>query len=223
MRGNGRITVLLADDHTLFRAGIREMLSGDPEIEVIDEVATGDDAISMAVHLRPRVLLLDVEMPGPGAAEVIRQVRRQAPEIQVVVLTMHDDAEILQELLECGAAAYLVKTILRDELFAAVRSVVRNSRTVLLSVSRETVELFDGQRKRPTRETLTTRELEVIRLTAQAFSNAAIAAQLHITEATVKRHLTNAYAKLNAVSRVDAVRKALAARLITLNTSKRSA
>ncbi|MGI5213951.1 response regulator [Plantactinospora sp. CA-290183] len=209
------IRVALADDHTLFRQGIREMLSTDPGLRVIGEAANGPDAVALAVAQRPDVLLLDVEMPGPGAAAVIREVRRSCPQTQIVVLTMHDDADVVRELLNCGAAAYLLKTILRDELVVAVRSVASRSGTVLLSVSRRTVSQLDGQRSRePENGPLTERELEVLTLTAQACSNAQIASRLHITQATVKRHLTNIYAKLNAVSRVDAIRKATAARLI---------
>lgn len=210
-----RIRVGLADDHTLFRQGVREMLSTDDSIAVIGEAANGPAALALVAAHQPDVLLLDVEMPGPGAAAVIREVRRTSPQTQVVVLTMHDDADVVHELLGSGAAAYLVKTILRDELVAAVRSVAREPETVLLSISRRTASRLDTQRSSTEPASpLTERELEVLRLTAQAYSNAQIASRLHITQATVKRHLTNVYAKLQAVSRVDAIRKATARRLI---------
>jgi DNA-binding NarL/FixJ family response regulator len=211
---NHRISVLLADDHTLFRAGIREMLSAGVDLQVIGEVATGLKAISTAVEKRPDVLLLDVEMPGPGAAEVIRQIRDRASATRIIVVTMHDDPDIVQELLSCGAAAYLVKTVMRDELLAAVRSVVESASTVMLSVSRQTFELFRERAKTDRGAVLTERELAVLRLTAQALSNVQIAARLTISEATVKRHLTNIFAKLGAVSRMDAVRKATSAHLL---------
>ncbi|TDB76215.1 response regulator transcription factor [Micromonospora sp. KC723] len=210
-----QIRVCLADDHNLLRDGIREMLSTEPEFAVVGEASSGPEALALAVRLRPEVLLLDVEMPGPGASAIIRQVRRMAPETRVIVLTMHDDPDMVHELLEAGAVAYLLKTILRDDLVAAVRSVVRRpTQSVLLAVSRETVERLDRQKPRTNGTPLTARELEVLRLIAEAMSNAQIASRLFITEATVKRHLTNIYAKLQAVSRVDAIRKATAARLI---------
>ncbi|MFG1804252.1 response regulator [Micromonospora carbonacea] len=210
-----QIRVCLADDHTLLRDGIREMLSTEPEFAVVGEASSGPEALALVMRLRPDVLLLDVEMPGPGAAAVIRQARRVAPETRVIVLTMHDDPDMVHDLLEAGAVAYLLKTILRDDLVAAVRSVVRRpTQSVLLAVSRETVERLDRQKPRTNGTPLTSRELEVLRLTAEAMSNAQIANRLFITEATVKRHLTNIYAKLQAVSRVDAIRKATAARLI---------
>ncbi|WP_249714104.1 response regulator transcription factor [Rhizomonospora bruguierae] len=208
------IRVALADDHNLFRAGVREMLSTDPGFKVVGEAENGNEVLALVLARQPDVLLLDVEMPGPGAAAVIRKVRESSPRTQVVVLTMHDDADIVRELLRCGAAAYLTKTTLRDEFFAAIRSVARSTTTVLLSVSRQTVEALDRLRVPGRRDPLTRREQAVLRLVSLALSNAQIATRLHITEATVKRHLTNIYAKLEAVSRVDALRKASAANLL---------
>jgi DNA-binding NarL/FixJ family response regulator len=215
--GRPAVTVVVADDHTLFRDGIKEMLATDPRLRIVGEAAHGQATIALCVERRPAVLLLDVEMPGPGAAEVLRQLRRLSPETQVIVLTMHDDADVVRELLDCGAAGYLLKTISRAELVTAVSSVADTPTTVRLSVSRQTVERLDRQRHGNHPGPLTDREQEVLRLTAQALSNAQIAARLQITEATVKRHLTNIYGKLHAVSRVDAVRKANAAKLISVD------
>jgi DNA-binding NarL/FixJ family response regulator len=212
--GPARVRIVLADDHNLFREGIREMLSTHPGFVVVGEGGSGDDALLLVTQHRPAVLLLDVEMPGPGALEVIRRVRRISPTTQIAVITMHDDAEIVRALLDGGAAAYLIKTILRDELIAAVSALSRSANGVLLSVSRDTIERLDGRSAQSNRVLLTERELDVLRLAAQAFSNAQIATRLHVTEATVKRHLTNVYAKLGAVSRVDAIQKATTARLL---------
>jgi DNA-binding NarL/FixJ family response regulator len=205
------IRVMLADDHTLFRDGVQEMLQTVTGIEVVGAVSTGDDALVLAEQMQPDVLLLDVEMPGPGAVGVIRQLRRRCPGTRVIVLTMHDDAAVVRELLECGASAYLSKTSLRVELVAAVQSVAEQRDVVLLSVSRRTLA---GLEQSPSNGLLTARELGVLRLTAQALSNGQIGTRLNITPATVKRHLTNIYAKLGAVSRVDAIRRATAAGLL---------
>lgn len=210
-----QIRVALADDHTLMRHGVREMLTTDPEIRVVAEGATGDQAIEILREYQPDVLLLDIEMPGPGAVAVIRRAAVLSPGTRIIVLTMHDDSDLVYELLDCGAAAYLLKTILRDELIAAVRSTVRSPATnVLVSVSRQTLERLDRQRARDPEPVLTCRELEVLRLIAEALSNSQIAARLYISEATVKRHATNIFAKLGAVSRVDAIRKATARRIL---------
>jgi DNA-binding NarL/FixJ family response regulator len=210
-----QITVALVDDHTLMRHGVREMLITDPEMLVVAEGSTGDEALQIMIHHQPDVLLLDIEMPGPGAAAVIRKVASISPRTRVIVLTMHDDPDMVYELLDCGAAAYLLKTILRDELIAAVRSTVRSSSSnVLLSVSRQTVERLDRQRPRDSGPSLTERELEVLRLIAEAMSNAQIATRLLISQSTVKRHATNIFAKLGAVSRVDAIRKAIGFKIL---------
>jgi DNA-binding NarL/FixJ family response regulator len=170
------------------------------------------EAVRLAERHQPDVVLLDVEMPGPGARVTVRQLRKVSPQTQVVVLTMHDAPKLVHELLESGVAAYLLKTIGRDELVAAVHSVARSQEHVLLSVSRETIEGLD--RSAPDKSPLSARELDVLRLLAQAMSNAQIANRLFISQGTVKRHLSNIYSKLGAVSRVDAVRKAIAAGLI---------
>jgi DNA-binding NarL/FixJ family response regulator len=212
-----KIRIVVADDHTLFREGIVEMLSGTDGvdgIEVVAEAADGDAARELAVQHRPDILLLDVEMPGAGAGAVTRAVSRACPQVKIIILSMHDDAEIVHHLIDCGAAAYLVKTVSRDELVTAIRSVVRRPDSVLLAFPRHTVESFAAGRRGTSAELLTRREAEILRLAAEALSNAHIGKRLCITEATVKRHLTNVYAKLNAVSRVDAIRKAADAKLI---------
>jgi DNA-binding NarL/FixJ family response regulator len=207
----GSVRVVVVDDHTLFRQGICEMLGTDPQFVVVAQGQNGIEAVRLAEEHQPDVLLLDVEMPGPGARVTVRQLRKVSPQTQIVVLTMHDAPKLVHELLESGVAAYLLKTIGRDELVAAVHSVARSQEHVLLSVSRETIEGLD---RTPDKSPLSARELDVLRLLAQAMSNAQIARRLFISQGTVKRHLSNIYGKLGAVSRVDAVRKAIAAGLI---------
>jgi DNA-binding NarL/FixJ family response regulator len=188
------------------------MLVTDPLFSVVGEGSSGIEAVKLAADLQPDVLLLDVEMPGPGARATIGSLRYAAPFTKIVILTMHDDPVLVYDLLESGASAYMVKTVAKDELIAAVRSVNRGDGNVLLSVSRNTIERLDSQHSRG--KVVSDRELDVLRLLAKAKSNAQIAAELYITQGTVKRHLTNIYAKLGAVSRMDAVRKAVAGRLI---------
>ncbi|TWP53785.1 response regulator transcription factor [Lentzea tibetensis] len=208
-----KVRIVLADDHTLFREGLRELLSTDPDFEVVGEGASGDEAIALVDHHHPDVLLLDVEMPGPGAKAVIQSLRAGHPDINVIVLTMHEGAGMVRDLLQSGAAAYLVKNIARDQLVAAVRSVSRNRENVVLSIPRETMDALEPPEAQE--NPLSARELDVLRLVAKAMSNAQIAAALFISEGTVKRHLTNIYGKLDAVSRVDAIKKAAAANLIS--------
>ncbi|MFC6082681.1 response regulator [Sphaerisporangium aureirubrum] len=208
------IRVVLADDHALFLEGMTEVLACHDGLEVVGEAATGERAIAVTLETRPDVLLLDVEMPGPGAAAVIRHLRDACPETSAVVLTMHDDAVVMRELLDCGAAAYLTKAVRSDGLVAAMRSVRSNPATVPLSVSWRTLGGLVARGEEAAPVPLTVREREILHLVARAMSNSAIAERLGVTPATVKRHLTNVYAKLNAASRIDAVRKASEAKLL---------
>jgi len=206
------IRVVLVDDHTLFREGLSELITHDGQITVVAEGACGEDAVRLAVLHRPDVVVLDVEMPGQPARRTVTQLRQSAPGSRIVILTMHEDPAIVRELLDCGATAYLVKTVARHELIAAIRATARTqSDTVMISVSRRTLHGLEG---RASDQQLSTRETEVLRLVAGARSNAQVASVLFITEGTVKRHLTNVYAKLGAVSRLDAVRKATTAGLL---------
>jgi DNA-binding NarL/FixJ family response regulator len=208
----GPISVVLVDDHTLFREGVAELLASDTTVRVVAQGSDSTDALALVTKHRPDVVLVDVEMPGPGARATVSRLRQEHPDTRVIVLTMHDKPELAWELMNRGAAAYLVKTIARQELIAAVRSVMTNrGNTLLMSVSHHRINQLD---KPSSTVMLSARELEVLKLAALAMSNAQIGRRLVITEGTVKRHLTNIYAKLDAVSRVDAIRKATAARLI---------
>jgi DNA-binding NarL/FixJ family response regulator len=208
---NGTISVVLVDDHPLFREGVAELLASDQTFRVVAQGSDSAEALALVSKHRPDVVLVDVEMPGPGARATVSRLRREHPDTRVIVLTMHDKPELVRELLDQGASAFLVKTITGLELIAAVRSVATSLGNVLLSVSRSTINQLDN---RPPSTALSTREREVLRLAALALSNAQIGTRLFITEGTVKRHLTNIYAKLGAISRVDAIRKATTVGLI---------
>jgi DNA-binding NarL/FixJ family response regulator len=204
-------TVLLVDDHALFREGVAEIFAAEESLRVVGEAASGEEAIALAQELNPDVVLLDIEMPGLGAEETLRRILRTSPSSQVIVLTMHDDARLVSSLVASGARAYVIKSATREELLATVRTVQRDANRVVLSVSKDTLERLEGRNE----ELLSTRESEVLALVAKGMSNAQIARHLYIAEGTVKRHLTNIYAKLGVVSRMDAVNKALSAGLFT--------
>ena len=209
--------VLIADDHTLFRAGIRQLLDREPELEVVGEASSGTELLEIAKALSPDVILLDVEMPGPGAEETVHALRRDLPDAQVIILTMHDDATVVDRMLAAGADAYVSKGATREALLAAMREAARDGGQVLISVSRETMSRL----REPSESVLSPRELQVLTAVSAGLGNAQIAARLFITEGTVKRHLTNIYVKLGVTTRMNAINKAIAMGLIEPKSVKR--
>jgi DNA-binding NarL/FixJ family response regulator len=206
-----RIKVLLVDDHALFREGVAEIFDAEEGMEVVGVAANGQEAVELTAEVKPDVVLLDVEMPVMGAEQAIRQILCTSPSSKILVLTMYDEPRLVRKLLMLGAHGYLVKNATREELVAAVRTVHRVKDRIVLSVSRSTADRLEGSEQ----SVLSSRELEVLLLIARAMSNSEVASRLHISEGTVKRHLTNIYAKLGVSSRADAAKKALMSGLIT--------
>lgn len=209
--GTARITVLIADDHTLFREGVLQMCHAEDDLEVVGQADDTTDAVAIANRTKPDVVLLDIEMPGLGAEESLRQILKLSPSSKIVVLTMHDDARLVKRLLSLGAHAFVVKSATRDELLAAIRTVKRSRDNIVLSVSKNTMERL----REPETGPLSARELEILTFVARGYSNAQIASTLFISEGTVKRHLTNIYLKLDVTSRLNAVNKATSMGLLT--------
>ena len=205
------VRVLLADDHTMFRQGLREMLSTDGAIEVVGQADNGEEAVALARRLRPDVVVLDVEMPVMGAEEAIGPLLRVSPPPGIVVVTMHDDPRLVRRLLAMGASAYLVKSASMQELISAVRTAAEapeeggpSDENVVIVVPRSRLEKIEEGN-----DELSHRELEVMLLVARGLSNRQVAQALHLSEATVKRHLANIYPKIGVSSRGEATRKAL--------------
>jgi DNA-binding NarL/FixJ family response regulator len=210
MAENGPIRVLLADDHTMFRQGLKEMLQTDKRIEIVGEAENGEEALELAGEMLPDVLILDVDMPVMGAREVLERLVRISPIPRVVIATMYDDPRLVRELLGLGASAYLVKSASLEELLAAIHAAVEGpeepqDENVVLVLPRETLEKVESG----TDEKLSPRELEILLLVARGMSNRHIAQVLMLSEATVKRHLANLYPKMGVNSRGEATRKAL--------------
>lgn len=200
--------IVVVDDHHMFRAGVIELLQSVPEFDIVGQGATGVEAITISNEILPDIVILDVEMPGPGAMITIRRILEASPTSKIIVLTMHDDPELVRSLLDAGAVGYLLKSAGRNELIAAISTASRNEGSVLLSVSRATVMSLGQAAAQHGTDLLSAREVEVLTLLAKANSNRDIAATLFISDGTVKRHLANIYTKLGANSRLDAVRKA---------------
>lgn len=201
------IRVLLADDHTLVREGMAEMLSLDGDIEIVGQAQNGRDAVTLAWRIRPEVVILDVEMPVMGAQATLRRLFEISPRPKVVIVTVLADARTVRELLALGASAYLVKNASMQSLLDTVRSVARGQQgNVIVSVPREALA---RARKGGSECHLSRRQLEVLRLVASGMKNIEVAEELHVAETTVKRHLADTYKKLGVGSRGEAARKAM--------------
>lgn len=201
------IRVVLIDDQELVRRGLGRILMAEADIQVVGEAAAAAEAAAASRRHSPDVILLSTDnMSAHGAAEEIRELRHAAPAAKVIVLAGNEEPRRVRNTLSAGAQAFVVKAASEDELRTIVRVVSRHKDRVMLSVSRTTLNSLRGSQEL----LLSERELEVLSLVAEGLRNSQIAAKLFITQGTVKRHLTNIYAKLGASSRTDAVRRAAA-------------
>lgn len=213
---DAKITVLLVDDHALVREGIREILSVEDDITVVSEAADSTEAIREVSRHKPDIVLLDVDIPGHRSADTVIQILALSPATRVIMLSMYDGPDLLRRLIAVGIRGYLLKSVGSTELISAIRGVYLQPDRMVMSISRESM----SQLQRAEGSVLSARETEVLQLVAQALSNSQIASRLKITEATVKRHLHTVFGKLGAVSRIDAVNKAIAMSLIALPREK---
>lgn len=201
MTGNNEaatITVVLADDHAVVRKGLAALFDTVGDIRVLASVATAEEAVTVVGEHKPDVLLLDLLLPDQAAADTVKQVKDIHPDTQIVVLTSHEGEEYLAEVLQAGALSYLLKDIDPDELIAAVRRAARNESTLNARMARNLMVNTD-ERDRWRR--LTDRETEVLLLVAKGLTNAEIAASLHVSEATVKSHVSSLLGKLDLSDR----------------------
>ena len=195
------IRVLIVDDHPVVRDGLRGMLSGDPELEVVGEASDGAEALAVVGTLRPDVILMDLRMPDMGGAATIRALAEKRSPAHVLVLTTYDSDSDVVPALEAGATGYLLKDAPRDELVRAIRAAARGEVVLASSVATRLV----SQLRAPAQDALSDRELEVLALIAQGETNRGAAARLFISEATVKTHLIHIYEKLAVNDRAAAV------------------
>ena len=209
------VRVILVDDHTMFREGIASVLtSRGGEVEVVGQAPNDSDAIDLIERLKPDVVITEVEHHLKRAEEILAAVRLASPNSRIVVLTMFDNLHYVRALSRLGIDAYVHKSSSVEELLATVAALSRNPEgdNVVVSMPRGSLErIGDGHEG-----VISDRELEVIVLVARGFSNRQVATQLHISEATVKRHLANIYQKMGVSSRTEASREALLREWITI-------
>jgi DNA-binding NarL/FixJ family response regulator len=202
------IRVQLVDDHPVVRAGLAGILQGEPDIEVVGEAASADEAVTVARSTRPDVVLMDLRMPGGDGVTATVQVLAAVPGARVVVLTPYESDTDILRAVEAGAAGYLLKDASRAELVSAIRAAARGETVLAPSVA---TRLVDRMRRPPATDGLSPREVEVLRLVARGLSNIDIGRELHISEATVKTHLLRTFVKLGVSDRTAAVTTAIAA------------
>jgi DNA-binding NarL/FixJ family response regulator len=193
------IRVVVVDDHPVVRDGLRGMLAGAGDVEVVGEAADGAEAVAVVRAVRPDVVLMDLRMPGVDGVTAIERLRDFPT--RVLVLTTYDTDSDVLPAIKAGATGYLLKDTLRDELFRAVRSAARGEAVLSPSVATRLV----GRVRQPAAEPLSDREVEVLGLIARGCTNREAAAKLFISEATVKTHLVHVYAKLGVNDRAAAV------------------
>ncbi|MBI4762843.1 MAG: response regulator transcription factor [Chloroflexi bacterium] len=204
-----KIRVLLADDHHIVRAGIRQLLESAGDLQVIAEAADGEEAQTLIQKHTPDVAVLDIQMPKASGIEVTRWVRAHLPEVGVLILTAYNDDPYVMAVLQAGANGFVLKTTQADELVQSVRDVNEGKSALDPVVTRK---LMSNLFKRPETvapEPLTDRELDVLRLAAKGYTNKSIGVQLGISDRTVQGHLAHIFDKMHASSRTEAVMRAV--------------
>lgn len=206
-----RTRILLADDHTIFRYGLRAMLSSLPEYEVVGEATTGEEAVALTAELRPDVILMDVQMPGKGGIEATRRILETSPGVGVIVVTMFEDDDSVFAAMRAGARGYVLKGADKEEVFTVVRAVARGEAHFGPEIAKRLMSFFSAPRPAAPSEAfpeLTAREREVLNLIAGGRSNAEITRQLFLSPKTVRNHISNIFTKLRVADRAQAIVRA---------------
>ena len=211
---NRATTVLLADDHTMFREGMAKLLTAYGGLEVVGETANDDGAVALVRETRPDVVIMEARMPFEEAAGFLDEMRRVEPRPRVIIVTMFEDPALMRDFLGLGVSGYLLKSSSSTQLVAAIRAaaLAPEEGNVVVGLPRAGAEAAEGVSASP----LSVRELEILLLAARGLSNRQIATRVNLTEGTVKRHLSNSYRKMGVGSRGEAARKALQQDWITV-------
>jgi DNA-binding NarL/FixJ family response regulator len=207
------IRVVLVDDHPVVRSGIRTLIEGAGDIEVVGEGSSGAEAFELVARLAPAVLLLDMEMPGLSGIDVARRLHAEGSPVRILALSAYDDEQYVIELLAIGAAGYLTKDEALDTIADAVRGVAAGEEGWFSRRATARMVTWTRRAEAPSYQ-LTTRELDVLRLLAKGWTNGAIAAELNIAERTVRFHLRHLYDKLEVNTRGEAMARALGEGLV---------
>ncbi len=209
--GKGRIRLLIADDHTLFRQGIRALLASVPDIELVGEAAEGAEAVALAAQLQPDVVLMDIKMPRTNGIEATRRIMQADPAARVVVLTMLEDDDSVFAAMRAGARGYVVKGADESEMLRVVRAVAGGEALFGPGIAERLMGFFSGAGSvaggQPFPD-LTGRECEILSLIAQGYGNAEIAGRLYLSPKTVRNHISSIFDKLQVTDRSQAIVRA---------------
>jgi DNA-binding NarL/FixJ family response regulator len=205
------LRVLIADDHPLFRGGMRALLETVPDVEVVGTASSGDEALALAQRAQPDVVLMDLQMPGVGGIEATRRLLEASPHVAVLVVTMYEDDYSVFTAMRAGARGYVLKDADEDEVLRAIRAAGHGEPIFSPAIARRLVDFFAAPRSAmPPRvfPELSQREREVLDLIAQGISNAAIAERLCLSPKTVRNHISNIFSKLQVADRAEAIVRA---------------
>lgn len=211
------LRILVADDHPIFRTGIKALLQAAPEMELVGEATTGDTAVELAARLQPDVVLMDIKMPGLNGIEATRQIVHTSPQIRVLVVTMFEDDASVFTALRAGARGYVLKDIDQDDLIHAIQAVGRGEAIFSAAIATRLIDYFAAPQVVVPRDlfpTLTDREREILVLIAQSHTNAEIGRQLMLSPKTVSNYVSNILGKLQVADRAQAILRARDAGLV---------
>lgn len=208
-----KISVLIADDHSLVREGLKKIIEFEDDMIVIGQVGNGQDAVEMSKQLKPDVILMDINMPVLNGLEAIKEIKSANISSKIIVLTIHEDREYLFKTLQMGADGYILKDAEAHILISAIRTVYKGETYIQPNMTNELIKEFNRltkhEREKPKEDLLTEREKEVLALIAKGMLNKQIAKELYISEKTVKNHISNIFKKLNVTDRTQAAIYAL--------------
>lgn len=203
-----KISVLIADDHSIVRQGLKQILELERDITVIAQASNGGEAIKLAKECKPDVILMDINMPGINGLQAIKELKQENSPSRIIVLTIHEDREYLFKTLQMGAEGYVLKDAETSVLISAIRSVYNGQSFIQPNLTKELVKEFNRvtlhEKDKNEDNNLTTREVEVLGLIAEGMINKEIAKQLYISEKTVKNHVSNIFKKLDVSDRTQA-------------------
>jgi len=206
-----KIRVLIADDHTIVRTGVRLLLESELDMEVVGEALNGDEALTLVASLQPDVVLMDIAMQGTDGLEATREIKAAFPKIHVLALTMHRSDEYFFEMLKAGASGYVLKGAETNELIGAIRAVARDEVFLYPTMAKQLLQDYLNrldERQDSLQPSLTLREKEILRLLAEGYSNKEISERLVVSPSTIHSHRTNLMRKLNLSSRHELIRYA---------------